>query len=254
MPVHNAADCAIEAIRRAKLSLNAAGADWQMLIVDDWSRPEEHEKLRAAVEGNTRISLGTSQALGFGPNPNLGRILNYALDSMPEDCGWFWHIESDVMAHEDTLGKLLEGLCRVPDAPLAVPMQFSPDGRADFIFWGAGIVTKEQLSTVRQLQPLMFPQRPRWTNLGCVLLRGNVARDSRCRGDEQFQLFCTDGDWSATVAQHHGRPLYWPEAVVTHLGRQSTREGQPDGYTAHDAVRRFDTKWAGYLAGGLFGP
>lgn len=259
--MHNAATCVIEALIHAAAALDAVGADWGIQIVDDNSDPAELQRVRdylfndpttdPLLAGNVTISRG-DLLWPSSPAPNLGKILNHCLTQVPPEADYYLNIESDVYLGTDTLRLLMEAMNET-GAPMACPSQRTPTGDFDFIFWGAGIVTGDQLSTVHQLQPLMFRQRPKWCNLGCLLVRGDVARSTFAKVDEQFTLFCVDQDYTSTVAQMFGRPVYEPKAIVTHVGRQSTREGQPGGHTADDAVRRVDQKWAAYLAGGLFG-
>jgi hypothetical protein len=258
LPMHNAGACVVEAIKRIDSEMNLNAAIYKLLLINDWSTPEEMQKVRDFLMDNPRfqqiVKMGHSVELFPGsPSPNLGKILNYCLDQMPEDYDYYLNLESDVYLQHGCLWHLMEAM-RTTGAPMACPIQATPDGIGyDFIFWGAGIIEGHVFRESQQFRVLQSQQRPKWCNLGCLLVRGDVARDFRVRVDEQFNLFCVDQDYTSTVAQAYGRPVYEPKARVVHVGRQSTREGQPGGHRADDAVRRIDQKWAGYIQGGLFG-
>lgn len=248
IPMHNSAATVIETVFRAVASCEMLGIDYWILVVDDWSNPNAVAQVRQYIETNPKISLVrvADQFPETQVNPNLGLIVNACLDQVASDTDYYLNLESDVFLEPTTLKELLCGLDAVPDAPCVCPRQVTLGGQHDFIFWGSGIMPE----LPEMLQKM---QRPKWCNLGCLLIRGDVARNRKARVDSSlFNLFCVDGDLTCTIAQLYGRPLYWPGAVVTHVGRQSTREGQIGGHTAHGAVARFDAKWTHYLAGGLF--
>lgn len=255
--MHNAAYCVIAAIEHVKDAMQAIGAEWQLVVIDDNSDQAELDRVYTYLcrnRGFQTSAIIKGDTLWPTPAPNLGRALNYCLNLVGTDADYYLNLESDIYLQPDCLHNLIVAM-QETGAPMACPAQlaFNQPGFYDFIFWGGGIISATQLSTVPQLQPLMFQQRPKWCNLGCLLVRGDVARNRQIRVDEQFELFCVDQDYTSTVAQVYGRPVYEPRAIVTHVGRQSTREGQPGGHTADDAVRRINQKWAAYLAGGLFG-
>jgi len=264
LPMHNAADCVIKTLEHAAAALQAVGAYWCIQIVDDNSDPAELQKVRDYLFNNPNVdrllagnvSIAQAALLWPGsPAPNLGRALNWCLKRVGPEIDYYLNIESDVYLQHDAVWNLIQAM-EETGAPMACPRQLAYEhpGCYDFIFWVAGIISAEALEANPGFAPLRSQSRPKWCNLGCLMVRGNVARSTFARVDEQFTLFCVDQDYTSTVAQMFGRPVYEPKAIVTHVGRQSTREGQPGGHTAHDAVLRINAKWSEYLSGGLFGP
>lgn len=230
-----------------EISVNA-----KYMVVDDHSSVGELQILRGCQESNTADCTIVSLAEEFphlGSNPNLGFILNFCLSQVALDTDFYLNVESDVFLQPDTLIKLISE-CNTHSAPLACPTQSDASGEnADFVFWGMGHIPWAHVP--HELQTVC---RPRWCNLGCLLVRGDVARDVRMRcDDQQFKLFCVDQDYTSTVAQKYGRPVFVPSARVVHMGRQSTREFEPGGYghLAQSAVARIHAKWGNYAQGSL---
>jgi GT2 family glycosyltransferase len=250
--MHNSAATVIKTLDYALFACDQNGYQHWVFILDDFSAPDQVAQVREHIDGRSNVMLVSvaEQFPEIERNPNLGLILNACLNQVALDVDYYLNLESDVYINEYTIPKLIESIERT-GAPAACPIQFTPGREGyDFIFWGAGIIELNRLPDIFKTE-----QRPKWCNIGCLLIRGDVARDRRVRSDhEQFKLWCVDQDFVCQMAQLYGRPVYNPEASVVHVGRQSTRENYPDGYgwLVPEAVQRCDTKWADYIRGGLF--
>lgn len=258
IPMHNAGDCVIEALSSVfsfPSTRNGGEIQFWALVIDDFSSPDEVQKVRdwiAQSPWSKQISFVSlaDQFPDLTSNPNLGLILNACLDQVALDTDYYLNLESDVQLQPSTLYTMLSYMEDMQDIPMTFPLYFAPDGRIDFVYYGAGML--EPNADLGRFNNFC---RPKWCNLGCLLIRGDVARDRRCRVEhEKFNLWCVDQDYTCQVAQHYGRPLFLPNARVLHKGRQSTREGEAGGYghLVPQAVAQCDAKWASYLAGGLF--
>jgi hypothetical protein len=250
MAVHNNLPQAIETIGAAVDSCVLAGLDWKVAVTDDKSRVDEQwNEFNAFMKGLGLAGRIVSRQR-FCTNPNLGRILNRHLTLAHEDgFDYYLNVESDVFCRPGTVNSLLAAM-RVHEAPVATCLQLTPGHRLDLHYYGKGIIDQDDPQAQFWYQNL----RPKWCNLGCLLVGRDVIVDRRCRVDEKFVLWCVDGDFTAQVAQHHGRPLLTCETRVVHHGNKSTLEGSAGTYNhlIKPAVEYFDSKWADYLAGGLF--
>jgi GT2 family glycosyltransferase len=248
IPMHGAAASVERALTFASRALDNIDAHYRFTIANDFSPPVEIDRIIAfasTLKAPVRfIHLADHVP---GPNPNLAVAVSLLLDNVGTDADYYLNLESDVMLQPYTLGALMHGMAE-HDLPWAFPMQLSPDGKSDFVFWAAGLIPQNKLPPI-----LARPGRPKWCNLGCLLMEGWMARDRDVRPDPILKLWAVDTDYTSNLAQTYGRPLYWPDAKVTHEGRQSSKEGTGKyDYLLGPAVRYVDAKWAHYLPGGPF--
>jgi GT2 family glycosyltransferase len=249
MPMHGASDSVLKALKCAKEAATLLGADVRVIIADDFSPPGEVTQVkRGAITGlGLDLDVIHLSDLIEGPNPNLARGVAELLRAVRWDADYYLNLESDVMLHVQTLQKLVHAIER-SQIPWAFPLQLTPEGDADFIFWNGGIVPRDSLPP-----HLSEPGRPKWCSLSCLLMTGVMARDKTIRPDPFFKLWCADTDYTCALAQKYGRPLYYPLATVTHHGHQSSQQGQGKyDYLIPTACKVVDAKWIHYLPGGPF--
>lgn len=248
IPVHGNPELVLNSLHNAKIACDSIHAAPRFIIANDFSDPADIAQIQKGAKSK-KYNLHIIDLHNYtpGPNPNLALAVGLLLDSVAPNADLYLNMESDVLLHPATLLRLLIGM-EETGCSWAFPMQLTPGGDGDFVFWGVGTIPYGEIPPI-----LEKTGRPKWCNLGCLLMRGDMARDQSIRPDPVFKLFCVDTDYTAALAQKYTRPLYWPNAKVTHIGRQSSKEGQ--GIYDHllaPAVRAVDTKWAHYLPGGPF--
>ena len=228
MPVHNAALSAVTAAYQILDNIFCCEAAWQLLVIDDHSNAEE----RAILEHLGRmpgVRLAHTQDFIDTPNPNLGWNVNWAMDQVTPEDDYFLHVESDVYLEPFCLRELVRG---IGDAAMATPHYFSVCKR---------LATHSYPDCIPNVPIELIPkdapvQTIKWGHLGCMLIRGDVARDRAIRIDaDTFRLWYADFDLCGSIVSKGHHIVYVPSAHVRHRGNVSSHAA-PGGGAAWPGV------------------
>lgn len=234
-PVHNAVESYRQCAKSLKLALD--GFDFTYTVYDDHSSSNLSPAIKSIAESVGGTYIHTDDVFDT-PNPNLSKILNHALDSMPKDADYFLFVESDVFLQEDCIHKLVKAHGGNPKWGAVTPTFLGENelvlhtipgcphyGRSlDFVPKGARV-------------PMA------WSHLGCILVRPDVARHPDVRADEQFNLWWVDHDYALSIRQTGNEVVWVSEAVAVHRGSQSS--SQPGTWNDKQAETRkvLTEKW-----------
>jgi len=242
MPVYNAALSAVVAAYQIMDNVFCCNAEWQLLLIDDRSDAEERYILeRLALLPGIRI-IHTQDFIDT-PNPNLGWSVNWALNQVTPEDDYFLHVESDVYLEPFCLQELIAG---IGDTAMAIPHYFSVCKRLATHSY-PGCPANVPINSMPKDSQI---QKVRWGHLGCMLLKGAVARDPSIRIDaETFRLWYADLDLCGSLASKGHRITLVPKAHVRHRGNVSSHAAPGGGnvwpgvLTAEEARERVNAKW-----------
>jgi GT2 family glycosyltransferase len=169
--------------------------------------------------------------------------VNWLLDHVSEDADYYLNLESDVFVNPKVLDVMVSRIRDTPDICMVFPKQVTVDRQyADFHFCQRGYIPVNEMP-----DDLTKDRYFNWTHFGCIMIRGEDARNPQIRVDERFKLFCSDQDFSLRIRQITGKHiLYTPEGHVMHVGHASSMEGQrpnPDP----ECFKRIDGKWGNFM-------
>lgn len=222
IPVHNAALSTVVAAYQVLDNVFCCDAKWQLLVIDDNSTEEERAILNrlGCMPG---IRLVHTQDFIDTPNPNLGWNVNWALDQVTPEDDYFLHVESDVYLEPFCLRELVRN---IGDAGMAVPQYFSVCKRLSSHSY-PGCPENVPIDLIPKNAQ---PQKVKWGHLGCMLIRGDVARDRSIRIDaDTFRLWYADFDLCGNVASKGHSIVYVPTAHVRHRANVSSHAAPGGG-------------------------
>lgn len=195
MPIHNALNVLKESIPALIHCLDYHYIDYQFIIIDDNSDNETKEYLKSLNYDN--VKLYHTEDFISDVNPNLGWNVNFLLDHVREDDDYYLNIESDIIINEDTVPLLIGGLQKHQEAIAAHPILYKERKQNHF-----PIYDFDRLSDSYSNIPIKYPP-----TFGCLLIRGEIARDKKLRADKNFRLWYADVDYNRFLMLKTNRPI-----------------------------------------------
>jgi len=226
-----------------------AGITHEVLLVDNGSTDDsaamvrrEFPRVRLHVN---RENAGFTRANNQGIRASRGR--HVAL------------LNNDTLCHEGAFSTLVAELDATPDAGIAAPMLLNTDGSRQFSFrtfpgFQQALFSRESLLTrvfpnnpdsaryLRADDPGDAAQDVDWVSGACMVIRRELI--NRIGGlDESFFMYSEDVDYCLRAWRDGWRVIYRPNAVVTHLGGQtSSRTPFRPIFERHKSMYRFYKK------------
>jgi GT2 family glycosyltransferase len=213
--------------------LRGRGLDAEVVVVDNASRPEVRERLRAATPDGVRI-------LWAGENLGYPRACNLAYGST--DAPRFLLSNPDVVYLPGSLEALVRALDEAPEAALAGPATWwdrertllmnpgYPEDRerleADAEARRTGVWPAHALAWERRMAELAFAPGTREADIlsgACMLVRRERIDAAGGLFDPALFLYYDDTDLCFRLRARGTPILYVPEAEIVHLFNQSRR-------------------------------
>ncbi len=245
IPVHDAIEYTLRTIDRLLWACNENGWEIELQIISDNSSIETFDRLmeRLRLIGDIRWMLITTQSLIDSPAPNLGFNVNWLLNQVSENADFYLNLETDVFVNPRVLDIMVSKLRDNPDLCMVFPKQITVDRQyADFHFCQRGYIPVGELP-----DDLAVDRFFNWTHFGCIMVRGEDARNPEIRVDERFKLFCADQDYSLRLRQVTGKHiLYTPEGHVIHIGHASSGEGSKPN-SDPECFARISERWDEFM-------
>jgi len=245
VPVHNAVDCTLRTLDKLIWACKQNGWDIELHVIDDNSSNETHERLveRLRLIEDFPWELVTTQSFTDSPAPNLAFNVNWLLSNVSADADYYLNLETDVFVNPKVLEIMVQRIRDTPDVCMVFPKQVTLNREyADFHFCQRGYIPVGEMP-----DDLTVDRYFNWTHFGCILVRGEDARNPGIRVDERFKLFCADQDYSLRLRQVTKQHiLYTPAGHVIHVGHASSMEGSkpnPDP----DCFDRINGKWHNFM-------
>ncbi len=209
----NTPELAAAAVRSALDALEDRPA--QILVVDNGSRPEALERLRAGVPPAVEV-------LPLGENRGYAAAANRGLERITAPYGFL--LNTDVAFRGPVFRILSDVLEREPRAALAVPKLLRPDGSLQpaavpepSLFWE--LTNRALPRHFLRLDPLRPTSVPSVVG-PCMAV--HMERIRQVGGlDERFFFFFEETDWCRRLRRAGFEILYVPAAEVVHLQGKS---------------------------------
>jgi GT2 family glycosyltransferase len=240
-----------EMLRNCLASLPGAceGLRHEILLIDNGSSDDsvamvrrEFPQVRLRIN---KANTGFTRANNQGIKSSRGRVV--AL------------LNNDTICHPRAFAVLVRELDSNPNAGIVAPKLLNSDGSRQFSFrsfpgFQQALFNRESLLTryfpnnpyssnyLRNDDPGDEPQEVDWASGACLVIRRELI--DRIGGlDEGFFMYSEDVDYCLRAWHAGYRVLYRPEAVVTHLGGQtSARTPFRPIYERHRSMYRFYKK------------
>jgi glycosyltransferase involved in cell wall biosynthesis len=241
MPVHNAALSAVVAAYSILDNLFCCNAEWQLIIIDDNSDFESRRILETLAK-EPGVRLFHTQNFIDKPSPNLGWNVNFALDKTTPEDDFFFHAESDIYLEPFCLRELINN---IGDYAVATPQYFSVCKRLSTHSY-PGCTPNIPIE-----QECSQSQTVAWAHLGCMLIKGDVARDKTIRIEsDKFKLWYADFDYCGALKSKGYEIFYVPTAHARHRGNVSSHMAPggvwPDALTPEEARAYVNSKWGNF--------
>lgn len=221
MPVHNAALHAVTAAYQIIDNLFCVEAEWQLILIDDNSETVDKEILCELESVEPGIHLYHTEDFISTPSPNLGWNINLGMDQVTPEDDYLLIVESDVYLEPFCLRNLIQA-----GKEVAIPQFFSRCKRLSTHSY-PGCPANVPIDELPQT--ILTQQTVKWGHLGCMLLKGDIARDTTIRIEaDKFRLWYADFDLCGQIKAHGHEITYVPSAHVRHRGNVSSHSG-PQG-------------------------
>ena len=212
----------------------------RVVVVDNGSTDGAPE---AAAASHASVTLVRSPGnVGYGRAVNLG-----ARQARPDE-EWLLVCNPDTLATQDTLARLLEAAREAPRAGALGPRVLDPDGS---VYPSARALPSIRTGIGHALLSGAWPSNP-WTRRyqqrdvsasesvvevgwlsGAFLLLRREAFEEIGGFDDDFFMYFEDVDLGRRLAEAGWSNLFVPEAVVTHVGGESTARSADAMVSAH---------------------
>jgi N-acetylglucosaminyl-diphospho-decaprenol L-rhamnosyltransferase len=212
----------------------------RVVVVDNGSTDGAPE---AVAESRRSVTLVRSPGnVGYGSAANIGARL-----ATPDE-QWLLVCNPDTLATPDTLARLLEAAHRAPRAGALGPRVLDPDGS---VYPSARALPSIRTGIGHALLSGVWPSNP-WTRRyqqrdvsasetaaevgwlsGAFLLLRREAFEEIGGFDDDFFMYFEDVDLGRRLAEAGWSNLFVPDAVVTHVGGESTARAADAMVTAH---------------------
>ncbi|WP_219731550.1 glycosyltransferase family 2 protein [Frigoribacterium sp. NBH87] len=212
----------------------------RVVVVDNGSTDGAPE---AVAEAHPEVTLVRAPGnVGYGRAVNLGAEQARSADE------WLLVCNPDTLATPDTLARLLEAAHRAPRAGALGPRVLDPDGS---VYPSARALPSIRTGIGHALLSGVWPSNP-WTRRyqqrdvsasaspaevgwlsGAFLLLRREAFDQIGGFDPDFFMYFEDVDLGRRLAEAGWSNLFVPEAVVTHVGGESTARSADAMVAAH---------------------
>jgi N-acetylglucosaminyl-diphospho-decaprenol L-rhamnosyltransferase len=212
----------------------------RVVVVDNGSTDGAPEAVAASYDSVTLVRSPGN--VGYGRAVNLG-----AAQADPAE-QWLLVCNPDTLATPDTLARLLEAAHRAPRAGALGPRVLDPDGS---VYPSARALPSIRTGIGHALLSGVWPSNP-WTRRyqqrdvsasaspaevgwlsGAFLLLRREAFEEIGGFDPDFFMYFEDVDLGRRMAEAGWSNLFVPEAVVTHVGGESTARSADAMVTAH---------------------
>jgi N-acetylglucosaminyl-diphospho-decaprenol L-rhamnosyltransferase len=211
-----------------------------VVVVDNGSTDGAPE---AVAESRRSVTLVRSPG-----NVGYGRAVNLGAQQAGPDEQWLLVCNPDTLATPDTLARLLEAAHRAPRAGALGPRVLDPDGS---VYPSARALPSIRTGIGHALLSGVWPSNP-WTRRyqqrdvsasetaaevgwlsGAFLLLRREAFEEIGGFDDDFFMYFEDVDLGRRLAEAGWSNLFVPDAVVTHVGGESTARAADAMVTAH---------------------
>jgi N-acetylglucosaminyl-diphospho-decaprenol L-rhamnosyltransferase len=212
----------------------------RVVVVDNGSTDGAPE---AVAESRRSVTLVRSPG-----NVGYGRAVNLGAQQAGPDEQWLLVCNPDTLATPDTLARLLEAARRAPRAGALGPRVLDPDGS---VYPSARALPSIRTGIGHALLSGVWPSNP-WTRRyqqrdvsasetaaevgwlsGAFLLLRREAFEEIGGFDDDFFMYFEDVDLGRRLAEAGWSNLFVPDAVVTHVGGESTARAADAMVTAH---------------------
>jgi N-acetylglucosaminyl-diphospho-decaprenol L-rhamnosyltransferase len=212
----------------------------RVVVVDNGSTDGAPE---AVAESRRSVTLVRSPG-----NVGYGRAVNLGAQQAGPDEQWLLVCNPDTLATPDTLARLLEAARRAPRAGALGPRVLDPDGS---VYPSARALPSIRTGIGHALLSGAWPSNP-WTRRyqqrdvsasetaaevgwlsGAFLLLRREAFEEIGGFDDDFFMYFEDVDLGRRLAEAGWSNLFVPDAVVTHVGGESTARAADAMVTAH---------------------
>nr|WP_208380541.1 glycosyltransferase family 2 protein [Frigoribacterium endophyticum] len=212
----------------------------RVVVVDNGSTDGAPE---AVAESRRSVTLVRSPG-----NVGYGRAVNLGAQQAGPDEQWLLVCNPDTLATPDTLTRLLEAAHRAPRAGALGPRVLDPDGS---VYPSARALPSIRTGIGHALLSGVWPSNP-WTRRyqqrdvsasetaaevgwlsGAFLLLRREAFEEIGGFDDDFFMYFEDVDLGRRLAEAGWSNLFVPDAVVTHVGGESTARSADAMVTAH---------------------
>jgi len=223
-------------------SLRSRGLDVEVVVVDNASRPEVRERLRAETPDGVRIRW-SEENLGYP------RACDLAWDE--SESPWVLISNPDLVYLPGSLPALTDALDAAPEAALAGPATWWDRGRTLLLnpgypedrerIEGDAAARREgrwpvhALAWQRRMAEVAFAPETRPVDIlsgACMLLRRERIDAAGGLFDPALFLYYDDTDLCHRLSEHGMPVLYVPEAEIVHLFNQSRRSDVADHMAA----------------------
>jgi GT2 family glycosyltransferase len=215
----------------------------RIVIADDASPPEYHERLRALAGPDCEVIFGEENG-GFAANANR------ALAASDPDRDVVL-LNSDVIGHDDWLACLQQVAHAADDVGVVGAKLLYPDGRIQFGGTVRNLGAPEWFDHRFRFKPRNYgpanAMSPALAVTGaCMYVRRPVIEQIGLL-DERYPMAYEDVDWCLRAWEAGFRVLYQPAAELTHL--ESVTRGREVGERELSSQRLFWERWGEFFDG-----
>ncbi len=235
------------------LAENPPGGPWEAIVVDNDSRDDSVERVRAAYPHVRLIESGANTGFAGGVNQGLAEARG----------DFLLLLNPDIEVHAGSIDRLREFLEANPQAGLCASRLHNPDGSLQYTcrrsYTFMTILLRRTFlgklfpdsTPIRDHLMLDYDHRtPRdvdWVAGACMMVR-REALDEVGPMDERYFMYFEDVDWCTRMHRRGWGVWYVPDSVMTHGFRRASARGFSKAARFHaGSFLRFWEKWSAAL-------